>query len=361
MIISTDFEYSTDNFRLNSRCEIKNRITGVFGISGSGKTTFLNLLAGLQKPVSGKIIINDKTLVDTSVNINIPLHKRRIGYVFQDTRLFPHMNVLKNLTYAHKNPSLNQKILKETIDLLELGPYLKSMPGNISGGQAQRVAIGRALLSNAKILLLDEPFTALDKPLKKQVITFLNRIIEHLDIPIIVVSHELNDLLLLTQEIIIIQDGKTFQPKSYIDLIREKKLLELNGHGLNYHNIYSGEIIKTDKNNGISGVQIQNSPDVQLIVESDNIHLPVKSHVKISLRGADVSVALREITDISIKNQLGGTIETLYQHRNHLVCIVDCGIKVITRVTLDSGKKLGLKTGKKVWCLFKSLAIETFN
>ncbi len=352
---------SRGNFQFNAQLEINNRVTGVFGPSGSGKTTFMHLLAGLQKPDKGKIEINEHTLVDIPSKICVPAHKRSVGYVFQEGRVFPHLNVEQNLKYGWKKKTHSQQYFNEIVDLLELGPFLKTHRSQLSGGQIQRVAIGRALMSNAQILLLDEPFTALDPSLKKQVISLLNRVISHLDIPVIIVSHDLQDLLMLTQNLILIQNGKLEAPETYLELTRRQKLLDFNGLISNYYNIYEGIILDNLPYSGITKVKLKETESPELTIESDEFLFHPGDRVKISLRGADVALSLKKVMNISIRNQLPGRVETLFQHRNHLVCIVDCGIRIITRLTTDAGKKLQLEVGKEVYCLFKSLAIEAFR
>lgn len=359
--VKINTKLSRGTFQFAAKFEITNRVTGVFGPSGSGKTTLLHLLAGLQNPDSGIIEINNDTLVHTSLKINIPAHKRGVGYVFQEGRVFPHLNVEQNLKYGWKKETHNQKYFDEIVELLELRPLLTHHESQLSGGQKQRVAIGRALMSNARILLLDEPFTALDSSLKKQVISLLNRVIAYLDIPVIVVSHDLQDLLMLTNNLILINNGKPEAPDTYLELIKQQKLPDFNGLISNYYNIFDGVILDNLPDSGVTKVKLIDNEDLVLNIESDEFLFHPNDPVKISLRGADVALSLQKVTNISIRNQFKGRVETLFKHRNHLVCIVDCGIHIITRLTIGSGEKLQLEPGKEVYCLFKSLAIEAYK
>jgi len=359
--VSINAELIRKGFHFHSNCDIQSKVTGIFGPSGSGKTTYLHLLAGLQGPTHGVIQVNGNTLNDTDKNICTPTHKRKVGYVFQEGRIFPHLNVIQNLKYAFSKTHRNNELFNEIVDLLELGTFLNYMPSQLSGGQKQRVAIGRALLSNCQLLLLDEPFTALDFALKHQVITFINRIIHYLDIPMIIVSHDLKDLLMLTQNLVLIKDGKAEPPQTYIKLIQNQKLLELNGLVNNYYNIYDCILAENDQEKGLAILEIQDNTQIKIFVENDNLSFSKGSQIKVSLRGADVALSAKKVENISIKNQLQGTVESVFQHKNHMVCIVNCGIPVITRLTIDSAKKLALVPGKKIWCLFKSLAIEAYK
>jgi molybdate transport system ATP-binding protein len=359
--VKLDVYHKRGTFQFQAKLEISHRVTGIFGPSGSGKTTFLQLLAGLQKPTMGIISILEKTMTDTSSKIYIPAHRRKVGYVFQEGRMFPHLNVEQNLKYGWKYKTHNKAYFDNIVDLLELRTLLKYNKSQLSGGQKQRVAIGRALMSNAQILLLDEPFTALDPVLKKQVISLLNRLINRLEIPVIVVSHDLPDLLMLTQNILLIHQGKAETPRTYLELIAEQKLLELDGLISNYYNIFEGVISAILPDSGITKVKLTAGENLELSIESDEFHFHVGDPVKISLRGADVAISLHKVGDISIRNQFKGRVEKLYRHRNHLVCIVNCGILIITRLTIGSGEELRLAEGKEVFCLFKSLAIETIK
>lgn len=359
--INLYIKHSIGSFTLMGRCDIKSRITGVFGPSGAGKTRLLQLLAGLEKPQEGFLQINKKVYLDTESDIFIPAHKRRIGYVFQEGRVFPHMNVEANLKYGWKKNTHNNTYFGEIVDLLELRPLLKSRTEHLSGGQNQRVAFGRALMSNAQLLLLDEPFTSLDPSIKKQVISLLNRVINRLDIPVIIVSHELKDLLMLTENLLLIKDGIIEQPDSYLELIRKRKLLDFNGTINNYYNVFNGIITETIPEKGLTKVQLIDEKNLLINIESDIQFFHPGGSVKISIRGTDVALSLNYVEMISIRNQFQGHIKTIFQHHNHLICIIDCGIQIITRVTLDSGKSLDLKPGKKVWCLFKSLAVEVYK
>lgn len=359
--VNIDASLTLGRFTFLAKLDIKERVTGVFGPSGSGKTTFLQLLAGLKRPDTGSIQINSRTLVDIPSGIFIPTHKRGVGYVFQEGRVFPHLNVEQNLKYGWKKKTHVQSYFDEIVDLLELRQLLKLLESQLSGGQNQRVAIGRALMSNSQILLLDEPFTGLDSSLKKQVISLLNRVIKYLKIPVIIVSHDLQDLLMLTNNLILIRDGKAEAPGIFLDLVRKQKLPDFNGIIRNYYNIYDGIIIDNSIDKGITRVKLNQSENIELNIESDEFHFHPGDSVKISLRSADVALSLNKLKNISIRNQLKGKVETQFKHGNHLVCIVDCGIRIITRLTIDSGNKLNLVEGKEVYCLFKSLAIEAFK
>lgn len=175
-------------------------ITGVLGASGSGKSTLLALIAGLLRPQQGLIRLNGRVLCDTRQRQWVPPHQRHIGLVFQDGQLLPHLSVERNLHYGYQNiaPAQRRFVPQAVIELLELAPLLARRPGQLSGGEKQRVALGRAVLYSPQLLLLDEPLSALDERLKQQILPFFTRIYEECRIPMVYVTHSLNELALLT-------------------------------------------------------------------------------------------------------------------------------------------------------------------
>ncbi|TNG92049.1 molybdenum ABC transporter ATP-binding protein ModC [Pasteurellaceae bacterium USgator11] len=183
-----------------------NGVTALFGLSGSGKSSLINLVSGLSLPDQGYIQLNNRTLVDTARKINLPPEQRYLGYVFQDARLFPHYTVKGNLAYGMKKVS--KAVYQEIIELLGIEPLLKRYPLTLSGGEKQRVAIGRALLTEPELLLMDEPLAALDLPRKQELLDYLDRLAKEINIPILYVSHSLEELLRLAQRVILIQQGK---------------------------------------------------------------------------------------------------------------------------------------------------------
>ena len=181
-------------------------VTAIFGLSGSGKTSLINLVSGLTHPDQGFIRLNDRTLVDVENGENLPVHQRKIGYVFQDARLFPHYNVKGNLRYGMKNVS--REDFDYIVQLLGIEPLLKRYPLTLSGGEKQRVAIGRALLTDPDILLMDEPLSALDVPRKRELMQYLESLSKEINVPILYVTHSLDELLRLAERVVLMENGK---------------------------------------------------------------------------------------------------------------------------------------------------------
>jgi molybdate transport system ATP-binding protein len=181
------------------------RVTAVFGASGAGKTSLLEIVAGLRRPASGRVLLNSRVLEDAGAGIHLPPRLRRVGYVPQDDTLFPHLSVAANLGYARAAPPA---AVARVADVLELGPFLARRPAGLSGGERRRVALGRALLSSPEVLLLDEPLTGLDAPLKERVLSYLVRVRDEFAIPTLYVSHAAEEVLALADEVLVLERGR---------------------------------------------------------------------------------------------------------------------------------------------------------
>ncbi len=208
MSFKFDLKLSRNSLYFNYSGQFGSGITGIIGSSGSGKTTFFNLISGLQNADEGFICLNKRLLTDTYKNIQIPVHKRRVGYVFQDNLLFPHITIEENLLFGRPYIKKHRVDFEEIVELLNLSSILSSKPNQISGGEGQRAAMGRAILSSPDILLLDEPFNAVDYELRSTILTYIKTLNRKLKIPILVISHDYNDLKLLTDRFYMIERGQ---------------------------------------------------------------------------------------------------------------------------------------------------------
>jgi molybdate transport system ATP-binding protein len=208
-MLALDLELKRSRFRLSLKAQMGAGITGICGPSGAGKSTLLGVIAGLVTPERGRIVLGEKILLDTAQGINIPAHQRHIGLVFQDGQLFPHFSVKQNLLYGYQrqNAMARRFELDEVASLLEITPLLERRPLSLSGGEKQRVALGRALLSSPRLLLLDEPLAALDDRLKDQILPFLLRIRDETRIPMLYVSHSMREIATLTNAVVRLENG----------------------------------------------------------------------------------------------------------------------------------------------------------
>ncbi len=209
-MIEIQVSLKRQQFKLDVDLRLEHRVTALFGPSGSGKSTLLGIIAGIIQPDSGRIEIDGECIFNKQDHINKPMHQRKIGLVFQDSRLFPHLTVEDNLSYALQFlTAQNQHFhLKNIVELLELGNLLKQRPHQLSGGEKQRVALGRALLSSPKLLLLDEPLASLDERLKKQILPFLKIVADEINVPMIYISHSREEIMQITNNLINIEFGK---------------------------------------------------------------------------------------------------------------------------------------------------------
>jgi molybdate transport system ATP-binding protein len=209
-MLRVDIAKQLGEFSLQAAFESEGRVTGLFGASGSGKTSLVNMIAGLLVPDRGTIAIDGETLDDVSARVHVPTHRRRIGYVFQDARLFPHLDVRQNLDYGRRMNRLDDDPAqrKRVTDLLDIGHLLDRRPGKLSGGERQRVALGRALLSKPRLLLLDEPLGALDEGRRAEILPYLVRLRDEARIPMVYVSHDAAEMRQLATQIVLLQGGR---------------------------------------------------------------------------------------------------------------------------------------------------------
>ncbi|PKQ61232.1 molybdenum ABC transporter ATP-binding protein [Labilibaculum filiforme] len=359
--LSAHLKRSKGDFTLDIKVDFIQGITGVFGPSGAGKTTLMHLLVGLENPDQGYVKIEETILVDTFKNICEPTRNRKIGYVFQEGRLFPHMSVRKNLLFATKYIPKGQQVIEfeELVNLLELNNLLEKRPKQLSGGEKQRVAIGRALLSSPKLLLMDEPFSSLDVKLRRQIIPYLIKINRKFNIPMLVVSHDLPDLLSLTRELFLLKKGRVVGHGTYLDLLEQENMFELmRGGGL--MNVIPFKVEKHDKKDGLTILSNKSASEtISMEREMELDCCQIGDYVNLSLRPEDIALSLEKILNISIRNQLPGTIVKIIQQDSRNYCLVDVGFKLLVSITHASLLKMELAENKKVWCLFKSMALQT--
>ena len=205
-MITLDVELQQGTFTLLANVTIDSRAAALFGPSGAGKTTALDTIAGLRTPRRGSIAIDDRVLFSSSARVNLPPHQRRVGYVPQDVALFPHMNVRANLLYG-SHPGTSPP-LERVLSMLEITDLIDRRVTQLSGGERQRVALGRALMSGPSLLLLDEPLAAVDVPLRRRILPYLQRVRDELRVPIVYVSHDREEVEALADTLVRIENGR---------------------------------------------------------------------------------------------------------------------------------------------------------
>jgi len=350
-MLSVDLQYQQGSFRLDTSFALENPVTGLFGSSGSGKSTLLNLIAGLKQADKGWIRLNGNHLFCQETNINLPANKRKIGLVFQDSQLFPHLTVSNNLSYGYHRTEKKLRRFEPTeiIDLLEIGHLLTKRPNQLSGGEKQRVALGRALLASPQLLLLDEPLASLDQGLKGQILPFLKRVKDELKLPMVYVSHSMEEILHLTDHLVVINDGKILGDGDFYDVIKTKAVKGIaNAMGL--ENIITANIIGHDTESGHSIAEIQGH--TLLLPLADNLSKGDSCYI--SIRSNEIAIAKHHIAHISIQNQIKGKIISYTKNTSCVSLIIDIGTVLTVDITPKAFSELGLRQGNEVYCLIKA-------
>jgi len=304
-------------FNLEVDLNISNKgICVIFGRSGSGKTSLINMIAGIDTPDSGYISINDHVFFDAQKNINTVIHRRNIGYVFQQSRLFPHLNVQQNLRYGYRSKDdTDGCFYQKVIALLNLTHLLNAYPDALSGGEMQRVAIGRALLCRPKLLLMDEPLAALDLPLKRELLPYLENLNSALSLPILYVTHSLDEVLFLADEMLLIEQGKCILQGNVEQVWNHPKMMPWLNIG-NHCTVLQSRLTKQHSKYPLSALAINDS---QLLWVTE-IKQPLNTDVRIRIYAKDVSITTSacEPSQTSIRNILQSRVSDI-QIEEHIV------------------------------------------
>lgn len=353
-----DLKFRRGNFLLQMNNYIPEGIVGIFGPSGSGKSSLLKLLAGIEYPDDGQILVRGKEFYNHSGKVKVPARKRKMGLVFQEGRLFPHMTIRKNLLYGY-SPS-SEINFEEVVELLEIGHLLESKPDQCSGGERQRVAIGRMLLNAPEVLMLDEPFSALDQRLRRNIIPYLIKIHEKYELPIWVVSHDICDLLMLTNQLMVIDNGQVLGSGKYLDLLFDPKAGPILQHEeeINAVRLRAQSI---DRINRMTAFYYDsNYSSNYLLINVDRELLP-DDQLIFSIPPQNISLSLDRVEAISTRNQLQGTITAIKEMERKVFCEVDIGFPLLVEITHQSLEKMNLKKGTSLYCLFKSSSVKILS
>jgi molybdate transport system ATP-binding protein len=332
-------------------------LVALFGRSGCGKSTTVNLLAGLLRPDSGLVQVNGETLFDSARGVNVAAERRRIGYVFQDARLFPHLSVLTNLRYGAKRVPKHATMpiaFDEVIDLLGLAPLLARRPHQLSGGERQRVAIGRALLSQPRLLLLDEPLAALDLARREELLPYLERLRDRLSIPIVYVSHQFDEVLRLATHVVLLDAGTVTAEGDPATISRRAELRAIVGPEA-LGAVMEGEVESTDEAAGVARVRIGES----IISVAGNGHVSGQ-RLRLYILARDAIVAVSPPQGLSVRNVLKGTVTAVDVDGPHtrLIEIDVGGSRILARVTAGASTELQLRPDLPVWILVKAVSLH---
>ena len=341
------------NFATDMAVRIAAPVSGVFGDSGSGKTTLLHCIAGLVRPDRGHMALNGETLFDANQGLFVPPHRRHVGLVFQDAQLFPHLSVLNNLLYGYRRlkPAQRQFELGPVVELLEAGPLLQRRPGQLSGGEKQRVALGRALLYSPQLLLLDEPLAALDGRLKRQILPFLRRV-RDVGIPMLYISHSMDEILYLTQTVTFVNQGRIMGHGSCLDVLGGADSADF-ADSLDLRNVWEVILLENHRHYAYSVASLGHQ---RLILPPAPVS--VGQTVNVSVRAAQIALSRQRVEGITIQNQLPGKIIRLIPRRHGALVEIDAGVTLVAEVNGKTVEDLSLRAGDEVYCLIKAQSLE---
>ena len=355
-MLSVNITKAFGSFRLETQFEVEEgSITAIFGKSGAGKTSTINAIAGLTRPDVGVIQIGNTTLFDQNLRINLPIYKRQIGYVFQDDRLFPHMTVRNNLIYGTpKNQDVaNSLNVTDITGLLELAPLLERRPRTLSGGEKQRVAIGRALLSNPKLLLMDEPLASIDVQHRFEILPFIQRVREKIGITIIYVTHALEEVIFIADQIILLSEGQVTAQGTVEEIMSRLDLHPMTSRfdaGAVISATYSGY----DREFDLGELSFDGGT-----LRIAGLNAEIGIHLRAHIRARDVSLMLDKPKDTSVLNIFKGElIEIRQEDGPQLDLLINIGTPLMARITRKSLNDLNLNIGSKVYAMIKAVAID---
>lgn len=349
MHLEVNVQKRFDHFACDVKFSITQDKTGVFGPSGSGKSTLMNMLSGFAIPDDGKITLNGRTLFDQSSNINLPPDKRKVGVVFQHAHLFPHMSVKKNLFYGHARtkPSTAKINPDQLIQVLQLDSLMARNVNQLSGGEKQRVALGRTILANPELILLDEPLTGLDNRLKYNIIPHLQQVFSEFSIPLLFISHSLQEMRLMTENVLVMEKGRITEQQSTENLARSR----FGSGGRGYSNL----------------LQLYDPKDLGDLVSyswgETNLMLMKTKTVQsgqFSLRARDILLFKKHPEAASARNMLPCTVRKTFKTDDWLVGVeLDChGNTLIAEIVPQSIAEMQIKPGTTLVAVIKASAFQ---
>lgn len=353
MSLTVDLHHSFGTFELNAAFEAGPGITAIFGPSGSGKSSIINMIAGLVHPAQGRVSLGDTCLLDTSSGRSLPVHKRRIGYVFQDDRLFPHLSVAGNIRFGTRFAKTPASVSeRDVIALLGLEHVLNRGPRDLSGGERQRVALARALLSAPELLLMDEPLAALDGPRKDEVLPYLEAFRDETGLPILYVTHSVDEVARLAGQLILLRDGRIAAAGHTQDLLSDPSNLPFLGVR------EAGSILQA--------TVVAQDPDGlgELSVAGQKLVLPgisasIGDPLVIRVLAQDVLISLEYPSGLSSRNILAVTVQGLHRGDGPGMAVsLRLGDQtLLARITARAAEELALRPGLECYAIVKATTV----
>jgi molybdate transport system ATP-binding protein len=359
MTLALAVRHRLGGFTLDVAFESAGRLTALFGPSGSGKTSIVNLIGGLMRPDHGRIAVDGRVLVDTAARVFVPTHRRRIGYVFQDARLFPHLTVRQNLRYGRFfTPAADRWAdFGRVVDLLGIGHLLDRRPAGLSGGEKSRVAIGRALIASPRLLLMDEPLASLDEARKAEILPYVERLRDEGGIPIVYVSHAVGEVARLATDVVVLSAGRVAAAGSAaevltrLDLVASEERDEVGA-------LIDLTVEAHEEDFGLT--RLRSAGGTWRV---PRLAAPVRGRVRARVRARDVMLALEPPVAISALNVLAGEVREVAagEGADALVRIDCAGDRLLARVTRRSVAALALVPGRPVWAVVKAVTFDAGN
>lgn len=332
-------------------------VTALFGRSGCGKSTLISLIAGLLTPDGGRVVVDDDVLYDGTRHLNVDARHRRMGVVFQDARLFPHLSVRANLQYGTRRlpRGIAQAIpFDDVVSLLGLAPLVERRPHELSGGEQQRVALGRALLSQPRLLLLDEPLASLDIARREDVLPYLERLRDAFAIPIVYVSHQFDEVLRLATRVVLLDGGRAVADDDIATVSRHPLLRAIVGPD-SVGAVVAGQVERIDA----AGLAMVRVGDATLSVELDDASPGQRIQIQVLAR--DVIVASEPPRGLSVRNVVAARVVSITPDTGRSVLIeLDIGrtSTLLARITARASQELSLEADKQVWALIKAVSLR---
>lgn len=357
MTVAVRLRHDYGSFALDAAFDIPpGSVTALFGPSGAGKTSIVHAIAGLLRPQQGRIAIGSRVVLDTDAGIMVPPHRRRIGYVFQDARLFPHMRVEDNLRYGWRRAGqrAGEAEIDRVVVLLGLEALRKRRPAGLSGGEKGRIALGRALLSAPDLLLLDEPLAALDAARKAEILPYLERLRDETRLPMLYVSHALEEVTRLADHVVLLKDGKVTASGSVFDLLGDLEFAA----GLGMPAYGAAFAVTVSNHRDGEGLTVLHFAGGELVV--GRLDRPIGARLRVRLRAEDVMLAREEPRAISANNILRVRIVAIRVEGKAAADVqLDCGgAKLVARLTRASVARLALTVGLDVFAIVKSVTVD---
>src|SRR5271165_2632447 len=347
------------SFTLEVNFAVPAGFTILFGASGAGKTTLLDCVAGLQTPDEGQIVIGETALFDSLSRRNLPPSRRSVGYLLQSLALFPHMTVEQNVQYglAALNRSEREARSREVLESFRISTMAGRRPGEISGGERQRVALARALVTRPRVLLLDEPLTALDAVTKTRIVDDLRAWNQRRGIPILYVTHDRDEVFALGENVIVLEAGRLVAQGSPHDVLhrpQSETVAQLAG----FENIFECSVIGLHPEQGTMTCRIAGSA---LDVEAPLTRIDASQPVRVGIRAGDILVASAAPQGLSARNVLAGVITSLRQRDVTVIAKVNCGAEFEVHLTPGARQSLHLEPGTRVWLVVKTYSCHVLQ